>query len=229
MNNDNLAFFIGLLGSLHCVVMCGPLVMSLPFAGRSFWYTFIQKILYQSGRILTYSMLGYMAGAIGRGFDILHLQQLLSITTGVLLIGIAFYHLLGKGRKSTGRLYIAFITPLASQMAKWLSKPYGGLFAGTLHGLIPCGMVYMAIAGSLNTASAVSGAKFMFFFGLGTMPLLFLASLAPLALRKIGMPKLLFPILFFVSGVLLLSRGLNLAIPYVSAPIVKNEPVSVCK
>lgn len=229
MSNEKLAFFIGLFGSLHCMVMCGPLVMSLPFAGRNFWYALIQKILYQSGRILTYSILGYAAGAIGRGFDILHLQQLLSITTGVLLIGIAFYHFFGKGRNGAGRLYIAFITPLASQMANWLSKPYGGLFAGTLHGLIPCGMVYMAIAGSLNTASAVSGAKFMLYFGLGTTPLLVLASFVPLALRKIGIPKMMFPILFFVSGALLLSRGLNLDIPYISMPVIGQETVPFCK
>lgn len=229
MNNNQLAFFIGLFGSLHCVVMCGPLVMSLPFAGKSFWYALIQKILYQSGRILTYATLGFIAGAIGRGFDIFHLQQLLSVTTGALLIGIAFSHFFGTVRRSTGRLYSAFITPLASQMAKWLSKPYGGMFAGALHGLIPCGMVYMAIAGSLNTASATAGANFMLFFGLGTTPLLFLASLAPLALRKFAMPKLLFPVLFFVSGALLLSRGLNLDIPYLSMPVVRTETAPVCK
>ena len=75
MSNEKLAFFTGILGSLHCVVMCGPLVMALPFAGRGFWYALIQKILYQSGRILTYSILGYTAGSIGRVFDILHYNR----------------------------------------------------------------------------------------------------------------------------------------------------------
>jgi sulfite exporter TauE/SafE len=114
-------------------------------------------------------------------------------------------------------------------MGRWLAKPYGGIVAGTLHGLIPCGMVYLAIAGSLNTASAIPGARFMLLFGLGTTPLLFLASLAPLAFRKIGVPKLMVPILFFVSGALLLSRGLNLDIPYISMPVMADDEISVCK
>ncbi|HCN84487.1 MAG TPA: hypothetical protein DIT07_12825 [Sphingobacteriaceae bacterium] len=114
-------------------------------------------------------------------------------------------------------------------MGRWFSKPYGGIVAGALHGLIPCGMVYLAITASLNTTAAIPGARFMFFFGLGTTPLLFLASLAPLVLRKISIPKLMFPALFFVAGALLLSRGLNLNIPYISMPVMTNDAVSVCK
>src|SRR5690606_16522395 len=155
-----------------------------PFQGKP-WYGFIQKLVYQFGRILTYAILGIIAGSVGSIFNILGLQQALSMVTGILLIAIAFFHFSGKRMAWFNRAQQKLFTPVASFLGKWMSKPYGGLFAGALHGLIPCGMVYMAIAGSLSTGSALTGASFMFFFGLGTTPLLLLTSLLPLLMRKI--------------------------------------------
>src|SRR5690606_6814818 len=98
-----------------------------------------------------------------------------------------------------------------------------------LHGLIPCGMVYMAIAGSLSTGSSLSGATFMFYFGLGTTPLLLLTSLLPLFLRKFRMPRMVLPALFLVAGMVLVVRGLNLEVPHLSSPVNLTEEAAICE
>ena len=227
MNYQSLAFFTGLFGSLHCVAMCGPLVMAIPFQGNV-WFSLAQKFIYQFGRILTYAALGFVAGSVGSLFNILGLQQALSFLSGCVLLIVAFYHFSGRTSVRSARFYQKIFTPLATFMGRWMSKPYGGLFAGVLHGFIPCGMVYMAIAGSLNTGSAFSGSEFMFYFGLGTTPLLLLSSLIPVVLRNFRLPRLLIPALFLIAGSFLISRSLNLNIPYVSSPVISNEDVSIC-
>ncbi len=227
MNYQYLAFFTGLFGSLHCVAMCGPLVMAIPFQGNV-WFSLAQKIIYQLGRILTYAGLGFLAGSVGGLFNILGLQQALSFVSGSVLLIIAFYHFSGRAAGGSGKLYQKIFSPLATFMGRWMSRPYGGLFAGMLHGLIPCGMVYMAIAGSLNTGSAFSGSEFMLYFGLGTTPLLMLTSVLPVLLRRFRAPRLIIPALFFVAGAFLIGRSLNLNIPYISSPVMSNKEVPIC-
>ncbi len=226
MNYQSLAFFTGLFGSLHCVVMCGPLVMSVPFTG-SIWFSLLQKFIYQIGRILTYSLLGFVAGSVGSLFNILGLQQILSFVSGVLLILIAIYHFSGH-KRTPNKTYLKLIGPLAKFLGRWMSKPYGGFVAGSLHGFIPCGMVYMAVAGSLNTGSAFAGSEFMLYFGLGTTPLLMLTTFIPVVMRRFRAPQVLIPALFLVAGILLISRSLNLQIPYVSAPVLSTTEAPVC-
>jgi sulfite exporter TauE/SafE len=226
MSIETLAFLTGLLGSLHCMIMCGPLVMSLPLRGNSWSSGLIQRLIYQLGRILTYSAFGFIAGSIGKGFNILGLQQLLSLTSGLFLIAIALIHFTGNRMNKFSSLQFRIVKPIASKMGQLLSRPYGSLFAGTLHGLLPCGMVYMAIAASLNTGSPVSGGKFMFFFGLGTTPLLLLVSLTPLFLRKFKVPQLIIPALFLLTGLFLISRGLNLSIPHITSPVITGQSIS---
>ncbi|SKB29780.1 sulfite exporter TauE/SafE family protein [Daejeonella lutea] len=227
MTYQSLAFFTGLFGSFHCVAMCGPLVMSIPF-GENAWNALLQKIVYQLGRILTYSALGFVAGSIGGVFNILGLQQALSFVSGIVLLVIAFYHFYGKSGGTSGRFYQKMFGPLVKFMGRWMSKPYGGAIAGILHGLIPCGMVYMAIAGSLNTGSALSGSEFMLYFGLGTTPLLFLASAIPVLIRKLRVSRVLIPMLFLLSGSFLIFRSLNMDITWITSPVISSSEVSVC-
>lgn len=226
MNYQSLAFFTGLFGSFHCVVMCGPLVMSVPFTG-SIWFSLLQKFIYQIGRILTYSLLGFVAGSVGSLFNILGLQQILSFVSGVLLILIAIYHFSGN-KRTPNKTYLKLIGPLAKFLGRWMSKPYGGFVAGSLHGFIPCGMVYMAVAGSLNAGSAFAGSEFMLYFGLGTTPLLMLTTFIPVVVRRFRAPQVLIPALFLVAGILLITRSLNLQFPYVSAPVLSTTEAPVC-
>ncbi|HOW32340.1 MAG TPA: sulfite exporter TauE/SafE family protein, partial [Bacteroidales bacterium] len=89
---------------------------------------------------------------------------------------------------------------------------------GLLNGLLPCGLVYIAIAGSIGSGSALMGAIYMALFGLGTMPMLLAINLSggfiSTSLRK-KINKLI-PILVIIVGILFILRGLSLGIPYIS-------------
>lgn len=225
MNLNALAFFTGLFGSLHCVAMCGPLVMALPMAGRSIWYSFFQRLLYQAGRILAYTCFGLIFGWIGQSFSLLGWQQVISISTGIVLVIIAFTHFTKSRIAPLERLQLRMIAPLSNWMGKLLVKPYGGFFAGMLNGILPCGMVYLALAGAINAHSVMAGARFMMFFGLGTTPLMFLASIAGLFFRRwaqLRFSKVL-PYLTLLMGIWFLLRGAELGIPYLSPDIQVNE------
>ena len=221
MSLNALAFFTGLFGSLHCVAMCGPLVMSLPLSERSVWLSFIQRLLYQAGRILTYVIFGFLLGWIGQGFNLIGWQQGISIATGIILLLIAFSHFSRKRISAIERLQLKLVGPLAKIMGKLLVKPYGGFFAGMLNGILPCGMVYLALAGAVNANSIVGGAQFMFFFGLGTTPLMLVAALAGMFFRqwaRLRFSKVL-PYLTLCMGIWFLLRGAELGIPYLSPRI----------
>lgn len=230
MSLNALAFFTGLFGSLHCVAMCGPLVMALPLSRFSKWNAFLQRLLYQFGRILTYVLFGFLFGWIGMSFNFLGWQQAISITTGIILLLIAFSHFYKKSITVIEKFQLKMVGPLSVQMGRLLVKPYGGFFAGILNGLLPCGMVYLALAGAINTNSVISGGQFMFFFGLGTTPLMLTAAVAGIYFRKwtqVRFSKML-PYLTLFMGIWFILRGSELGIPYLSPRIEAGSP-AVCE
>jgi uncharacterized protein len=228
MSYEALAFFTGLFGSLHCVAMCGPLILGLPFSNQSIWLSILQRLLYQAGRILMYGFLGILIGLIGTGFSLLKMQQALSVITGMLLIIAGSKHFI-KGQKHTNSIFSwKFLPFLTSLLGKYLRKPYGGFIAGAVNGILPCGVTYIALAQAINLTTPIEAGRFMLFFGLGTVPLLFITALTPLFFRKFKTPVLLIPVLFLLAGSFLMARGLNLSIPYVSHSINLNEPAN-CK
>src|SRR5450631_1331020 len=80
------AFLTGLLGSFHCVGMCGPISLALPTIGNSIQEKILSRLLYNGGRIFTYSFLGLLFGTFGLGLKLAGLQQSISIGAGVLII-----------------------------------------------------------------------------------------------------------------------------------------------
>lgn len=226
MSVELLAFFTGLLGSVHCVSMCGPLILALPFSGESLWVSIMQRTLYQAGRILMYGVLGLILGLIGQGFNLLGLQQALSLITGLLLVLAGLNYFIGRNKKN----FTTFkpLRLLTATLGKYMSKPYGGFIAGGLNGLLPCGMVYIALAQSVNLDTPVESAKFMLLFGLGTLPLLLITILSPLFFRRFKAPGMLVPLLFIVAGSFLVMRGLNLDVPFISYAVDINGE-TICK
>ncbi|MBC7915082.1 MAG: sulfite exporter TauE/SafE family protein [Pyrinomonadaceae bacterium] len=218
MSFETLAFYTGLFGSLHCVSMCGPLILALPFSTQSIWISILQRLLYQAGRILMYGLLGLIIGLIGTGFELLNLQQILSLATGILLCtaGISYFI---KEKQVSKHFMLLPIQKLTSLLSRYLSKPYGGFIAGSLNGLLPCGVTYIALAQAVNLNTTIESGRFMLFFGLGTLPLLVLTALSPLFFRRFRTPAMLVPMLFILAGSFLVIRGLNLNIPYVSHAI----------
>jgi len=213
-----IAFLMGFLGSLHCAVMCGPIVLSLPLNKQGSWQNVFQVLLYQVGRILTYTVLGLLAGWVGSTFSVFAKQEMLSLLIGILLVTFTLLQWSGKYVRSFQKLQDIMIRPIAKLMGKVFNLPLWGFFAGMLNGLIPCGMVYLALATALNSASLQSGAGFMLLFGLGTSPLMLFISLGGIYLKKyfrFNSQKLI-PWFALFIGALFILRAANLGIPFVS-------------
>src|ERR1700712_5761111 len=93
MNSNSIAFFIGLFGSVHCIGMCGPLAFAVPTINNKWWLIVADKVIYNLGRIITYSFLGLLIGLIGKQLWLSGLQQGVSLASGLLIIMAGFSRL----------------------------------------------------------------------------------------------------------------------------------------
>lgn len=224
-----LAFFMGLFGSLHCAVMCGPLVLALPAAGRSPGMVVLNRVLYQFGRITTYAFMGLVVGFIGNSIAVKGWQQAISLVTGSFLVMMGLFNLFSNHFPRIVRMQQSMMQPLIQRMGYWLYRPGGSWMAGMMNGFLPCGMVYMSLAAALNADTALGGAAFMVFFGLGTFPMMIgVALLGSLLKRKLSLnlSKWL-PAMLLIMGLWFLLRGANLDIPMLS-PLIYPEGAILC-
>ncbi|MBC7865064.1 MAG: sulfite exporter TauE/SafE family protein [Bacteroidia bacterium] len=220
MNFTITAVILGILGSFHCVGMCGPIALSIPVRNNN---KLLSALLYNSGRVFTYSAFGFIFGLFGKLFFLAGLQQILSISIGVLIL---FFTLTParffSGRSFSGGIF-SFMSKIKSALSKlFLKKNKSSLFLiGLLNGLLPCGLVYMAIAGAGVTGSEWKGALFMLFFGLGTFPVMLSVSLLKEQMTVSFRSKIrkAIPYMISVMAVMMILRGLDLGIPYVSPKI----------
>jgi uncharacterized protein len=227
---NSIAFLTGLVGSFHCVGMCGPIALALPVGGQSVWQATINRLLYNLGRILTYSTLGAIFGYFGRSIFIAGYQQQLAILVGILLLFSMFPVRLFVGLpiyKITNKI-IHFIKKLFA-----VKSAIGFLMLGIANGLLPCGMVYMALAGATISNSPIDGAIFMVFFGVGTAPMMFSVSFLPKFLTLNMRQKInkYIPVYTFLFAILFVARGLGLGIPYFSPKMfneTKSKSISIC-
>lgn len=210
---------LGLMSSFHCVGMCGPLALSLPIQHLPAPQRYLALLLYNSGRIITYTLLGLLLGLAGRQLFISGGQQWLSIVLGVLILIVALNYYLFKNLWEP-RWMQSFHYKIQGWMGQLLQSASltSFLFLGMANGLLPCGMVYIAVAGALSTASLTESVGFMMSFGLATLPAMLLLSLAGMHInlsvrRSI---KKVMPLMVAFVAVLLILRGLNLGIPFIS-------------
>lgn len=224
-----LAFFMGLFGSVHCAFMCGPLVLALPAAGKSGWMVVVNRVIYQVGRILTYAVLGLILGYIGNSIAVKGWQQAISLITGGFLILMGLFNLFSRHFPGVIRRQQQIMQPVIRKMGFWLYKPGGSWMAGVLNGLLPCGMVYMALAAALNADTVLGGAWFMIFFGLGTFPMMIGIALLGSVVKgrlRFNMSRWL-PVMLLIMGLWFLLRGANLDIPMLS-PLIYPEGAITC-
>lgn len=224
------AISLGFLSGFHCIGMCGPIALALPIGGKSIFRKSISILVYNFGRVLTYSLLGALFGIIGESFVLFGFQQILSISVGVIILAILLFPYL---KKNTPSFRFAFITKLKSAIAKRFERSdLRSLFMiGTLNGLLPCGMVYIAIAGAVTSGSILSSTLFMVFFGLGTIPFMFGISYVGqlISLSTRNYIRKAQPFIIALTAVLLILRGLNLGINYVSPKMTEQTSVNdVC-
>ena len=148
------AFLPGLVSSLHCLGMCGPL--ALPVAGGGTGRKVLGRLLYNAGRINTYALLGLGMGLFGRGLSFVLSQQQLSVAVGVLLLAFVLLPSALAGRLGLMTPALRFTNRVKAQFAQlFRQRSLPVLFGiGMLNGLLPCGMVYVALGGAVATAAA---------------------------------------------------------------------------
>jgi sulfite exporter TauE/SafE len=221
------AFLLGLVGSLHCAGMCGPLALALPAAGNSTPTYVLGRVAYNAGRIITYCLLGIVFGLMGWTFLMAGLQRWVSIALGVaLLLG-----LFASRRLALARPVTSAVNQLKASMSVLLRRRSFAALAvlGLLNGLLPCGLVYVACAGAAATGGILAGASYMTAFGVGTAPMMLAISLSghlvPTSLR-LKLVKTI-PVCVFLLASLLILRGMSLNIPYLS-PDMSGSGASCC-
>lgn len=216
-------FVLGLVGSLHCIAMCGPIAIMLPAGGTGRTSFLTGRILYNVGRLLTYTTLGLGAGLVGRMAVVAGCQQVLSIGLGLLIVlsvlGPAVVRRVLSNPGGVVRLQAllksAFVSFLRRRSLLSLA------LLGIANGLLPCGLVYVALAAAATIGGVTEGAFLMTGFGIGTIPVMLMLSIVgeaiPLRMRQ--KLAVLIPVMTVVVGALLIARGMNLGIPYIS-PVV---------
>lgn len=221
------ALVLGLAGSFHCIGMCGPIAFVLPVDKSSKSKLSFQTFLYHFGRLISYSIIGILFGFIGKGLYLAGFQQRLSILVGVLMIIIVIIPASIFNKFNFSKPLYRVIGKVKQQLGLYLTKKSNKsiFLIGFFNGFLPCGLVYMALIGSISTGNAISGGLYMFIFGLGTIPLMtaaiLLGNFVNLTIRN-KIQKAI-PIFVVIIGILFILRGLGLGIPYISPSDAKLQ------
>lgn len=220
------AFILGLLGSFHCVGMCGPIAFMLPVDRENSTKKIFQIFTYHFGRILAYSIIGLFFGLIGKSLYIFGLQQQLSIGIGILMIVVVLMPTRIFNKYNFSKPIYKLIARVKRALGQAFKKKTADTFLtiGFLNGFLPCGLVYMAVFASLAMESTLKGSLYMTLFGMGTIPLMTSAIYLGKFLNtkvKQRIQKAI-PVFVIAIGILFILRGMGLGIPYISpAPVVE--------
>lgn len=223
------AFSLGLFGSLHCVGMCGPIAMALPLNNTSNFSRILAALFYNSGRAITYLLIGSIIGLLGKGFSLIGIQQIVSIALGSLILLSYIIPDVFARTKFIIHYNKWFYSVKSGMQFLFKKRSVSSLFfVGMINGLLPCGLVYMAIAAAMALGTVQESALFMMFFGLGTFPMMVSVIFFKeyLSTRfRVGINKAL-PTIMMVMAVLLIFRGLNLGIPYISPKLNAEKEIT---
>lgn len=221
------AISIGLVSSFHCLGMCGPIAFALPLNRSSVVSQLSGAFVYNFGRITTYGILGLAFGLIGKSLVMAGAQRFLSIAAGVFMIlSVVLPKLFSS--VNIDSFTFRYIGKLKSAFGQLFKKSsFESLFLlGILNGLLPCAMVYIALAGAIAEGNMVDGMVFMLFFGLGTLPMMYSSSILGgfITLKLRNKLQKLIPFMILLIGILFVLRGMDLGIPYVSPQIDRVDP-----
>lgn len=233
---------LGLAGSLHCVGMCGPLVLMMP----SGW---LGSVVYHLGRTFTYVLMGLLAGLMFQVVDIRAFQSEFSIWVGLVFLVMWVYQrwgwrmvglvggqgdgggvnldekpLMGFLFGFRGKILHLYASAMKGSDLRWRAV------AGFANGLLPCGLVYGALVAAVGQGATGGSMFLMMGFGLGTMPSLFFLGLVG---SRIGSSvrkywSKLLPWWLLLMGLWFLLRGLNLGIPYLSPQVEIGAKHGAC-
>lgn len=202
------AFILGLAGSLHCAGMCSPLAFAVTNMSKAVW---LNRLVYNGGRILTYGVLGAIVSTIGVALPLQKFQAGLSVGMGALLIAIAFFGM-SKAKFSA-------ISSLVGRFTGWLKTHFSNqiqrkttmstFFLGAINGLLPCGLSFVALTACLIAPTTVDGFYFMLVFGAGTLPVMLgFMSIAQFFVNRFRLSYTrVNAIMLIVAGSLLIARA----------------------
>lgn len=229
---------LGFLGSLHCIGMCGPIALALPSKSNSKLNFYLGRILYNIGRVITYSLLGLAIGLIGQSINIAGYQQIVSILLGLVILIALLLPARIKG-------YFIQLKPIQLKPIQLITKKLqfaiGLLFKngskrslliiGILNGFLPCGFVYVALAGAAAIGNIQKSILFMALFGIGTIPAMFSTSIVIKIFGQNFRSKVhrAIPVFASVLAIIFILRGLNLGIPYLSPKLKSITPTEYVK
>jgi len=215
-----MALLMGFTGSLHCAGMCGPIVWIMPFQSFKGIRRFLAIALYHTGRISVYASLAIILHSFRGLFDP-KVQQYISIILGVTLLVTGILSFLPN---HTLHLKLPWAEYVKKQLGHLIGRPELSTLAiaGVLNGLLPCGLVYMALSASLSATTTLQAAGMMYVFGIGTLPMLVSITLlkSKLTFLRTSHIRKLVPVIVFSFGCLFVLRGMNLGIPYLSPKVV---------
>lgn len=198
------AFALGLAGAGHCLGMCGGIAAALNLGGHR---TLPVTLSYHSGRIASYTLLGGLLGLIAGSIDLVAWTIALRYIAGILLIamGLSVANV-WQGIQILERAGSKLWRPVQNYASRFLPvrNPAQGVALGLCWGLMPCGLIYSALAWSATAQTALGAATLMLFFGLGTLPAMLAVSLGADKLqgllRRRGL-KLFIAAMLVVSGI----------------------------
>ena len=214
------AFIFGLISSLHCIGMCGPIAMMIPVDRNNQAKKVTQIITYHLGRLFAYSTIGFIFGMLGKGFLLAGMQQKMSIFIGIAMILIILIPEKVVANYNFSKPIFKVISKIKTTLgSQFKNKSYKSLFTiGLLNGFLPCGMVYVALFGAIAMQSPTLGILYMALFGLGTVPMMssivYLNSFLSIPVRN-KIQKAIPYVAVFI-GIVFILRGLGLGIPYIS-------------
>jgi uncharacterized protein len=201
------AFILGLAGSLHCAGMCSPLAFAVTNMKRS---VRLSRVVYNTGRIFTYGILGAIVSTLGVVLPLENFQSGLSIGMGLLLVLVGILGVSKFRFKSVNNLILKLSTWVKARFSAQLKhKGLAPTFLlGTLNGLLPCGLTFIALTACLIAPTMLDGFYFMLIFGLGTLPVMlgflslvqFLTTRFNLSFSRVNMMMLI------LAGTLLIAR-----------------------
>lgn len=214
------ALILGIISSIHCIAMCGPIAMMLPLARNNPEKKALQILTYHFGRLLSYGVLGLLFGFFGKGLYLAGMQQYLSIFTGLAITLIVVLPERIFAKYNLSRPVYRMISKVKCILGNRLGKQsFKSLFTiGLLNGLLPCATIYAALFGALAMQDFTLGALYMVLFGLGTVPLMscvtYVCRYLTISVRN-KMQKIV-PYAMLFIGLLFIARGLSLGIDHLS-------------
>ncbi|HEX6223309.1 MAG TPA: sulfite exporter TauE/SafE family protein [Chryseolinea sp.] len=223
------ALIMGFAGSLHCIGMCSPLAMAVSNLNR---HAVLNRTVYNAGRIATYGLLGIIIGSVTALLPFSKFQNVVSILLGVILLFV------GAGLLNVNIPVISNpILKLTSLLKKLFSKSLirknykSVFFLGILNGLLPCGLVWIALAYAATLQSPFQSFAFMMLFGAGTLPVMLgLTGILPGVLRRINVNvRQVTSGMLIVSGILLIARVFIIHLPHQSSAQHNLIDIVLCK